>query len=152
MQSKTISTFKTVLIVFLISVCVFGIVNMAARTPGIGYTAKCEQAAPPEIFSFGRTHTFGYQELVYLNISYNPILFPISYLSGSGSFSGLTMVLHYPEEKAETIAALIRVQEEIERNIVYLIAISFLIGIIVEETAFHLKNKFLKASQRLVHS
>ncbi|MEM3699751.1 MAG: hypothetical protein QXL57_02645 [Candidatus Bathyarchaeia archaeon] len=147
MQSKKLSTFKTVLIVFLVSVCVFGIMNMAARTPGIGYTAKCEQMAPPEVFSFGRTHTFGYQELVYLNISYNPIFFPISYLSGSGSFSGLTIVLHYPEEKVETIAALMRVQEEIGRNLVYLITISFLIGIIIEETAFHLKSKFSKASQ-----
>jgi hypothetical protein len=147
MQNRKISALKTILVVLLVSVCVFGIMNMAARTPGIGYTAKCEQVSPPEVFSFGRTHTFGYREVVYLEISYNPTLFPISYLSGSGSYSGLTMVLHYPEEKAENIAALIRVQEEVGRNLVYLIAVSFLIGVILEETVFQLKRRFSKVSQ-----
>lgn len=131
------SLLKPILKVLIIGVVIFFILNLSARTSGIGYTSTFESVST-ETFSFGRTHSIGYHSSVYLEVFYNPVLFPISHLLGYGRYSGITWVVHYPEEDMGQIAALIRVREEVSRNIPYLLTVSFAVALVLEESIFHL--------------
>jgi hypothetical protein len=140
MQSNISSILATILKVLFIGSIIFVILSFAARTSNIGYTSKYTVMSV-STFSFGRTHQFAYRDMIYLQIAYNPILFPITCLSGNGNFSGPTIVLHNPEEDAGDVGARIRVAEEAVRNMPYLLTISLLAGLVIEESIFHLRKR-----------
>jgi len=141
MPKKILSlTLKPILKIFAVAIVVFIILNLAARTSGVGYTASYSYMSG-EAFSFGRGDTpTGLDLLIDLDISFNPLLFPFSYLSGYGTYSGPTRVLCYQEENVVEIASLLRVIPETTRNVPYFLVVSFLAGLLVEELTFHISR------------
>jgi len=127
-------------------VCAFGVVifiilNLAARTSGVGYTTQYRLVSG-EALVYGKSGGPRTAEMnvISLEIYYNPLLFPMSHLSGNGKYSGITWTLQYPEENVEEVAALIRVFRELPINLPYLFTVSFVSGLILEELAFHLSK------------
>lgn len=144
------STLKPILKISAVAIVLFIILNLAARTLGVGYTASYSFMSS-EAFSYGRGDSAtGLDFVIDLDISFNPLLFPFSYLSGYGIYSGPTRVLCYQEENLLEIATLIRVVPETMRNIPYFLAVSFLAGLLVEELTFHVSR--LQRERRLART
>ena len=141
MQKKFLSSFLWMLLrVFAIGVVIFLILNLVGRTSGIGYTATYETISG-EVFGYGRGEPkIAGLCILHLEVSYNPLLFPLSHLSGNGRYSGETWVLSYPGEDMGEIAAMIRVSQEITRNLPYFLAISLAVGLVLEELMFGLSK------------
>lgn len=124
---------KRILRILVLGAGFFLILNLLARTPGIGYSVNSYKRLSGEEIYFGReSPKTAYKVAVYMNISYNPLLFLISYLSGDVTYAGETMVIIYGEEKAIEMAATLRVSWEVTKNLLWFITLSFVLALVAE--------------------
>lgn len=128
LSMKHVKLFLKVLFVWLILLFVF---NMLSRTYGIGYTASLV-VTDSGILSYGRSGRFAYWSAGYLYITYNPVLFPVSYICGDGQYYGEVRVIYYPEDNLVEVAALTKIPEEVWRNLPYLFVLSFALALVLE--------------------
>lgn len=121
---------KTILKILFAGVLFFLILNVFARTSGIGYRAKftyADSGALP-----GRGSIQAYWVSGFVEIIYNPLFFPISFISGATQCFDEVKVIVYPEENITEMAALAKLNSELVRNIPYFLVVSFVFAFLFE--------------------
>jgi len=112
------------------------ILILVALIPGIGHNAKVETAVRGPIAAAGLAEHVGMMRLFNgsLQASFNPLLYPISYLTGSSSiqrkFQGATTIWDYEGRDVAEMALLGTFTVEILRNFPYFLVAGFIITLL----------------------
>lgn len=121
---------KTILKISLIGLSLFLILNAFARTYGIGYKATFTIEDSGVLPGRGTRQAYWVSGLV--EITYNPLFFPISFISGTTQCFDEVKIIVCPEENVTELAALTKVNGEVMRNFPYFLVVSFVLALLIE--------------------
>jgi len=122
---------KNVKSLVLFWVIAFGVLSLAVLRKGMGYVAKADEVSSALMVE-GHP-CFGYNVTGKLTCSFNPLLYPFTYISGhetnSIHFAGISDPNDYAGDSVKERRELSMVSPEFLKNLPYYLAISFIVAV-----------------------